>query len=101
MNYNLKTALKILLIIGITSLLLARCEAEEIRVRDTGSMKGWLAPGGAWLHLDPVPFASVKVGDVIIYRHRKAGLVCHRVIEVHPGKVWTKGDSNREPDDQW
>ena len=87
--------------------LAAAAHGSPIYVRDTGSMKGWIHPGGSVYDLEACPLASVKVGDVIVWRHPRAGLVCHRVIEIHaagngrPAKVWTRGDSNKAPDDEW
>ena len=86
------------------------CRADQIRVLDTGSMRqsylephraGWVAPGGQLMNLQAVPISQVKIGQVVVYRHSKAGLVAHRVIEAKKGHLWTKGDSNRMPDDEY
>lgn len=93
----------LLIVLGLVlAASVARCHGDEIRVKDTGSMRGWLTPGGAWLQIDrTVKVSDLRKGQVIVYRHSKAGLVCHRIIEIHQGRVWTKGDSNRTPDDEW
>lgn len=40
-----------------------------------------------------VPFADLRVGDIIAFQRPDRRIV-HRIVEVHAGWVWTKGDSN-------
>lgn len=85
------------------------CRAREMVVIDCGSMRGWIRPGGGVYDVEPVRIEDVRVGDVVVYRHSKVGLVAHRVIEVRVRRVggkrvvrlWTKGDSVGRPDNEW
>lgn len=86
-------------------------KGAEIKVLDTGSMRGWLPKGGATYPLVHVPFGEIKVGDIVVYRSTSGrlyvngkpycGPVCHKVIEVKYGHVWTKGVSNTRPDPEY
>lgn len=87
---------------AIIALLAHSCHAEAVRVLGTGSMCHLFPKGSETvLELKCVPFAKVRVGMIVVYHHSRAGEVAHRVIEVKPGRIWTKGDSNRMPDNEY
>ncbi len=46
------------------------------------------------------PFAQLHKGDVITFvsPFDASGTTTHRVFEVHPSWIWTKGDNNAHPD---
>jgi signal peptidase len=69
---------------------------EKYIVR-TGSMAPELNPGD--LVIDKSASNGYKVGDVITFRHGQgADLVTHRIIEITPDGIKTKGDANRTAD---
>lgn len=65
------------------------------------SMDPWLAHFTEAQVDRGTPFASIQVGDVIVWRHSRAGLVLHVVFKRLPdGSLWTRGTHNRLPDDE-
>ena len=85
----------------LASLIVSAHAEMVLGVKPTGSMVPTLDHRNV-LHVDDrAEFSALKVGDIIVYRHPKVGLVVHRVREVRAGKVWTKGDNNARRDDVW
>lgn len=73
--------------------------ARVLTVLPTGSMRP-MFDEKAYLVVAPAPFASVRVGDIITFKHPRLGApVVHRVMEKHGRRLWTKGDHNTRPDD--
>jgi signal peptidase len=69
----------------------------EKYIVETGSMVPELNPGD--LVIDRPAKDGYKVGDVITFRHGEgADLVTHRVIDITPDGIKTKGDANRTAD---
>ena len=73
---------------------------RKITVLPTGSMEPTLT-GGDVLTVESVPFEALRVGDIIVVRTRKFGLIVHRIVEIRRGKLWTKGDANFRRDAFW
>ncbi len=71
-----------------------------ITVLPTGSMEPTLH-GGDVLTVEAVPFSALRVGDIIVFRTLKFGLIVHRIVEIRRGKLWTKGDANFRRDSFW
>jgi signal peptidase I len=82
-------------LLALTCLLVVTCSAEvrTITVLDTGSMKPVLR-GGERLEVVHVPWASLRVGMVVVFQPTwRDGWVVHRIVG-HEGKRWiTKGDN--------
>jgi signal peptidase I len=92
------------LLIGLLVHGCSKCHAadELIYVKNTGSMRDVMPVGtGLLTRLERTPFERVRIGQVVVYRHRKVGLVAHRVFERTADHLWTKGDTNPFPDDQY
>ena len=65
----------------------------------TRSMAPTIVPGDR-IAVRVVGIAEVRVGEIVVFRDvaSPAGLTTHRVIEVHAGWIWTKGDANPRMD---
>lgn len=93
--------------VGIALLLLTGCNTTRNSTPPgdmiglpayTASMRPALR-GDEFTLIRRVPFESIKVGDVIVYRaHWHPTLVAHRVIQSGRGRLVTKGDNNPAPD---
>jgi len=67
-------------------------------VQATGSMKP-IFDEKAVLLLEDAPFESLKVGDIVLYRHPQLGVaVAHRLVIKEAGRFWSKGDANGHMD---
>lgn len=69
-------------------------------VAATGSMRPAFDDNTVLL-TEPSPFRDLRIGDIVVYRHRGSGLrVAHRIIERREGGYWTKGDRSQRMDDE-
>jgi signal peptidase I len=71
--------------------------ARMVRATPTGSME----PAITHRHfsvLAPVPFAEVRVGDIIAFTDLDGAMIVHRVILREDEALTTKGDNNEHPD---
>jgi hypothetical protein len=67
-------------------------------VLPTGSMKPFFDQK-AILLMEAAPFADLKVGDIVTYRHPRLGLpVVHRLVLKDGDRFWAKGDANEHMD---
>jgi len=72
-----------------------------VTVMPTGSMKP-VFDERSMLVIEPAPFDSLQVGDIVTYRHPQHGLpVVHRITEKRGDRFWSKGDNNSRMDDVW
>lgn len=70
-----------------------------VTVMPTGSMKP-VFDERSMLVVEPAPYASLQVGDIVTYRHPRFGLpVVHRITEKRGDTFWAKGDNNSQGDD--
>jgi hypothetical protein len=70
-------------------------------VLPTGSMKPFFDEK-AILLMEAAPFADLKVGDIVTYRHPRLGLpVVHRLVLKDGDKFWAKGDANERMDNEY
>lgn len=68
-------------------------------VAPTGSMRP-LFDANSVLLAEPAPFDSLQVGDIVIFRHSRTGvMVVHRILERKREGYWTMGDHNDRMDD--
>jgi len=68
-------------------------------VMPTGSMKP-VFDERSMLVIEPAPFDSLQVGDIVTYRHPRFGLpVVHRITEKRGDQFWSQGDNNSRGDD--
>lgn len=68
-------------------------------VLPTGSMKPFFDEKAVLL-MEPAPFAELKVGDIVTYRHPQLGMpVVHRLVIKQGDKFWARGDNNGRMDD--
>ena len=73
--------------------------AGVLVVEPTGSMRP-VFDERALLLTEPAPFAALRVGDIVTYRHPAHGLpVVHRLAEKRGNRFWAKGDGNARMDD--
>lgn len=69
----------------------------DVRFRAAGvSMLPTLIPGD-FVRVESAALADIALGDVVLHR-RGDSLFLHRVIELRPGSVQTRGDSMVSPD---
>lgn len=67
-------------------------------VLPTGSMRP-IFDEHSILLLEKAPFDSLKVGDIVTYRHPQLGVpVVHRLVEKDGDRFWSKGDANGRMD---
>ena len=65
------------------------------------SMLPTIKPGDILL-LDHIPYADLKVGDIVLRKESWVPLlVCHRIVKRSTHRVVTKGDNNKEEDYGW
>ena len=82
---------------------IAEAPAEWVGVLGTGSMAP-LIPAGratevvAYVRIPPCAFDWLKQGDVVVFRHGKAGLVVHQLAGSDSGGWITGGINNRNYD---
>lgn len=70
------------------------------KVAPTGSMRP-LFDDNSLLLLEPAPFASLQIGDIVVFRHSATGnLIVHRILERRGDAFWTKGDHNKTMDNE-
>jgi signal peptidase I len=70
-----------------------------VTVMPTGSMKP-VFDERSMLIIEPAPFDSLQVGDIVTYRHPRFGLpVVHRITEKRGDQFWSQGDNNSRADD--
>jgi len=68
-------------------------------VLPTGSMKPFFDEKAVLL-MEAAPFAELKVGDIVTYKHPQLGLpVVHRLVIKEGDKFWARGDNNGRMDD--
>lgn len=68
----------------------------DVRLRLSGwSMKPLLTSGSVVRFSSP---KGVRLGDVVLARHRNGALIAHRVIALDEKTLWTKGDACRTLD---
>lgn len=63
----------------------------------TGSMEPAIPVGGIVV-IQTVGPTTLKVGDVICFRHSEASTITHRIVSQAQDGFITKGDANEEPD---
>jgi signal peptidase I len=69
-------------------------------VAPTGSMRP-LFDDNSVLLVEPSPFASLQIGDIVVYQHSTLNkLIVHRILEKRSGGFWAKGDHNSRMDDE-
>lgn len=61
------------------------------------SMRGVFTPGDT-LHLEAVPFAELRPGDIVAVEAERPYV--HRVIRIDGARIITQGDNNSAPDPQ-
>ena len=81
-----------------TAGVLAWTGGYHLYIVNTGSMAPALVAGDAVL--DGPPKGAYRPGEIITFRHSNltTDLVTHRVADLEPGLIHTKGDANRTPD---
>lgn len=73
--------------------------AQLVSVMPTGSMKP-VFDERSMLVVEPAPFESLQVGDIVTYRHPRFALpVVHRITERRGDEFWSQGDNNSRADD--
>jgi signal peptidase len=73
---------------------------EIFTVVPTGSMRPAFDHNTVLL-TEPAPFGNLRVGDIVVFRHRASGArVVHRILERRDGGYWTKGDHNARMDEE-
>jgi signal peptidase I len=69
-------------------------------VAPTGSMRP-LFDDNSVLLVEPSSFASLQIGDIVVYHHSTLNtLIVHRILEKRRGGFWAKGDHNNRMDDE-
>lgn len=69
-------------------------------VAPTGSMRP-LFDDNSVLLVEPAPFGSLQIGDIVVYHHAVLDiLIVHRILEKRSGGFWAKGDHNSGMDDK-
>ncbi len=75
-----------------------------LRFRARGSSMHPLVRGGDILVVRPVEQDEMKVGDIVLYRAPSAGIVAHRIVEMHTrggqALLVVRGDATSTPDPQ-
>jgi len=67
-------------------------------VLPTGSMRPFFDEKAVLL-MENAPFESLKVGDIVTYRHPALGIpVAHRLVLKDRDRFWAKGDANERMD---
>lgn len=52
--------------------------------------------------VEKIPWDKLKIGMVVAYKHKTAGVVFHRIFkQVSKNEWWTKGDNNFRPDNDY
>jgi hypothetical protein len=82
---------------------MAEAPAEWVGVLGTGSMAPLIPAGApekvvAYVHIPPCSFDWLKQGDVVVFRHGRAGLVVHELAGSDSGGWITGGLNNRNYD---
>jgi hypothetical protein len=82
---------------------MAEAPAEWVGVLGTGSMAPLIPAGApdkvvAYVHIPPCAFDWLKQGDVVVFRHGRAGLVVHELAGSDSGGWITGGLNNRNYD---
>ena len=77
---------------------------QPLRFYRGSSMWGAFRPGD-YLVVEPAPLAAIQPGDVVLYRGRdpegESDDVVHRVVDVAPGGLVTRGDNNPRSTTFW
>lgn len=80
------------LLVAFLALLLIPGSPVQLSYVESGSMEPALSPGDGYLL---VPAGEVQAGDVVTFRSSRSGrYVTHRVVDVTPAGLVTKGDAN-------
>jgi hypothetical protein len=82
---------------------MAEAPAEWVGVLGTGSMAPLIPAGApdkvvAYVHIPPCSFDWLKQGDVVVFRHGRAGLVVHELAGSDSSGWITGGLNNRNYD---
>jgi signal peptidase I len=73
---------------------------QVFTVEPTGSMRP-LMDDNSVLLVEPAPYASLQIGDIIVYHHAALDvMIVHRILEKRRGGFWTKGDHNNGMDSE-
>lgn len=77
---------------------LVKRKSTYCSVLPTGSMRP-IFDDKSILLLEDAPFDSLKVGDIVTYRHPRLGVpVVHRLVAKDGDRFWSKGDANGRMD---
>lgn len=77
--------------------------ADWVGVLGTGSMRPYIPAGDplrvvAWVRRERVPFDSLRAGDLVLFRHERAGVVVHQLATLDAGGWSTGGLGNARYD---